>query len=62
MNTNFGEGDYCVHATYNRAHMPETVEEAEANVQKYIQRLEALTQVRITYVSVGPDRDQTILC
>ena len=32
------------------------------NVQKYIQRLEALTQVRITYVSVGPDRDQTILC
>ncbi len=32
------------------------------NVQKYIQRIEALTQVRIAYVSVGPDRDQTIIC
>ncbi len=32
------------------------------NVRKYLSRLEALTQVRITYVSVGPDRDQTILC
>ena len=31
------------------------------NVQKYIQRLEALTQVRISYVSVGPDREQTIV-
>ncbi len=30
------------------------------NVQKYIQRIEALTGVRISYVSVGPDRDQTI--
>ena len=32
------------------------------NVQKYIQRIEALTQVRVALVSVGPDRDQTILC
>lgn len=39
VNTNFCEGDYCVHATYNRAHMPATVEEAEANVQKYIRRI-----------------------
>ncbi len=31
-------------------------------VQKYIHRLEALTQVRIAYVSVGPDREQTIIC
>lgn len=31
------------------------------NVQKYIQRIEALTQVRVALVSVGPDRDQTIL-
>ena len=31
------------------------------NVQKYIQRIESLTGVRISYVSVGPDRDQTII-
>ncbi|WP_071822265.1 rolling circle replication-associated protein [Megasphaera massiliensis] len=39
VNTNFGKNDYCIHATYNRAHMPETVEEAEANVKKYIRRI-----------------------
>ncbi len=31
------------------------------NVQKYIQRIEALTQVRVALVSVGPDREQTII-
>ena len=39
VNTNFGKNDYCIHATYKRAHMPETVEEAEANVKKYIRRI-----------------------
>lgn len=39
VNTNFGKNDYCIHATYNRMHMPKTVEEAEANVKKYIRRI-----------------------
>ncbi|WP_302360324.1 hypothetical protein [uncultured Megasphaera sp.] len=39
VNTNFGEQDYCVHATYNRQHMPTSVEDAEANVRKYIRRI-----------------------
>ncbi len=38
------------------------MEALPVNVQKYIHRIEALTQVRIAYVSVGPDRDQTIIC
>jgi hypothetical protein len=29
VNTNFGENDFCIHATYARACMPSTVEEAE---------------------------------
>ena len=39
VNTNFSHGDYCVHATYNRKHMPASVEEAERNVQNYVRRI-----------------------
>ena len=36
VNTNFGENDFCIHATYTRACMPSTVEEAEKNVTNYM--------------------------
>lgn len=41
VNTNFGENDFCIHATYARACMPSTVEEAEKNVTNYMRRIKA---------------------
>ena len=31
------------------------------NAQRYVERLEELAGVRISIITVGPDRDQTIL-
>ena len=36
-------------------------EELPANAQAYVKHLEEITRVRISFVSVGPDRDQTIV-
>lgn len=41
VNTNFTDKDFCVHCTYNRESMPETVEEAEKNIKNYIRRLQS---------------------
>ena len=38
-----------------------TFEELPANAQAYVKHLEDITGVRISFVSVGPDRDQTII-
>ena len=38
-----------------------TFEELPANAQAYVKHLEELCDVRISFVSVGPDRDQTIV-
>lgn len=38
-----------------------TFEELPANAQAYVKHLEELCGVRISFVSVGPDRDQTIV-
>jgi adenylosuccinate synthase len=32
-----------------------------ANVKSYLNRIEALTQTPVAIISVGPDRDQTIV-
>ena len=37
-----------------------TYDELPQNAKKYIARLEELMGVRISIISVGPDRDQTI--
>ncbi len=39
-----------------------TWESLPATVRAYIQRIEELCKVKISYVSVGPERDQTITC
>ena len=36
-------------------------EELPANAQAYVKHLEDICNVRISFVSVGPDRDQTIV-
>ena len=36
-------------------------DELPANAQAYVKHLEEITGVRISFVSVGPDRDQTIM-
>ena len=38
-NTNFGEGDLHISATYNEKHLPVTLEEAERNVHNYLDRV-----------------------
>ena len=38
-----------------------TFEELPENAQNYVKHLEEITGARISFVSVGPDRDQTIL-
>jgi len=38
-NTNFGEGDLHISATYNEKHLPKTLEEAERNVHNYLDRV-----------------------
>ncbi len=38
-----------------------TFEELPVNAQKYIERIEVLTGVPVSIVSVGPRRDQTIV-
>ena len=38
-----------------------TFEELPANAQAYVKHLEEITHARISFVSVGPDRDQTIV-
>lgn len=36
-------------------------EDLPDNCQKYIERIEDLTGVRVSIISVGPERDQTIM-
>lgn len=38
-NTNFGEGDLHISATYDNEHLPETLEEAERNIRNYLNRI-----------------------
>lgn len=38
-NANFGEGDMVIHLTYSDEHLPKSIEEAEANVIRYLRRL-----------------------
>jgi len=38
-NTNFGEDDLHISATYNEAHLPMTLKEAEKNVHNYLDRV-----------------------
>lgn len=38
-NTNFGEGDFHISATYNEKHLPMTLEKAEKNVHNYLDRI-----------------------
>lgn len=38
-NTNFGSDDLHISATYNEAHLPMTLEEAERNVHNYLDRV-----------------------
>ena len=38
-NTNFGEDDLHISATYNEAHLPMTLKEAEKNVHNYLDRI-----------------------
>ncbi len=38
-NTNFGADDLHISATYNEAHLPMTLEEAERNVHNYLDRI-----------------------
>lgn len=38
-NTNFGEGDLHISATYNEKHLPITLEEAERNAHNYLDRI-----------------------
>ena len=40
VNTNFGKGDFCVHATYDEKTIPETVDAAEKYVLNYLRRLD----------------------
>ena len=37
------------------------LEDLPANVKNYLNRIEAITQTPIDIISVGPDRDQTIV-
>ena len=38
-----------------------TYDELPANARAYVEHLEDITGVRISFISVGPDRDQTII-
>jgi len=38
-----------------------TIDELPANARKYIERIEELTEVKMSLVSVGPGRDETIM-
>lgn len=38
-NTNFGSGDLHISATYNNAHLPTTLKDAERNVHNYLDRI-----------------------
>lgn len=56
INTNFVRGDYVVHLTYAPKFLPETVEEAEHELTKYLRRLndkrKRLGLPRLKYIAV----------
>ena len=39
-----------------------TVEDLPDNARRYIDRIESLTEVPAAFISVGPGRDETIMC
>jgi hypothetical protein len=39
----------------------ETVSDLPANAQKYVRRIEELLETEVILVSVGPDREQTVM-
>ncbi len=59
INTNFGSGDIWATLTYTDGSMPETIEEAQKNMQNYIRRLnyqrrkKGLKNARYIYVTEG---------
>lgn len=67
--TNFNEGDYVLHLTYNEKNLPKSIEEMEKNISNYLRRLkrkrkaeglEELKYILVTSYTTKEDEDEGV--